>query len=64
MLILDAKEFGLSGDLSFADISSVVDSYSMIVIGVMGADSQNVILNPSDSQIFSDLQNKKVIVIK
>ena len=60
---ISAKHFGLSGSLTFEEISNIVYSFNMIAIGVKKNDQNEIFLNPNSGNSFSDLENYKIIVI-
>jgi hypothetical protein len=60
---VSTKQFGISGSMSFEEISNKVDSFKMIAIGMMAHSSGKMILNPNDKQIFSNIEKYKIIVI-
>lgn len=60
---ISSKQFGLTGTMTFEEISSKVDSFKMIAIGIMGQRTGDMMLHPSDKKVFTDMEKYKIIVI-
>ena len=63
IIFVSAKQFGLAGEMSFQEISSIVESFKMIAIGVMEVVSTDITLNPDMETKFSTTEKLKIIVI-
>ncbi len=60
---ISAKQFGLTGPMSFEQIADKVDSFDMIAIGLISQSSGEMFLNPTATSVFTQVEKFKLIVI-